>query len=130
MSLITCLSGRARAFGDARGDGGGCGLPRSLGAEGEALARSFRATDPEEPRRRRVFGEHCRHQPCGEAITGAAAAACPDELARAAERADDLREIRERPGILGIRHASLSGRADRTDRRLERVERRLGPIGG
>lgn len=47
-----------------------------------------------------------------------------------ARHSDDLREIKERLGILEMQYASLSGRVDRIDQRLERVERRLGPIDG
>lgn len=47
-----------------------------------------------------------------------------------ARHSDDLREIKERLGILEMQYASLSGRVDRIDQRLERVERRLGPIEG
>lgn len=47
-----------------------------------------------------------------------------------ARHSDDLREIKERLGIHEMQYASLSGRVDRIDQRLERVERRLGPIEG
>jgi predicted nucleic acid-binding Zn-ribbon protein len=42
-----------------------------------------------------------------------------------ARHGDDLREVKERLGILEMQYASLSNRIDRIDQRLERVERRL-----
>jgi chromosome segregation ATPase len=47
-----------------------------------------------------------------------------------ARHSDDLREIKERLGILEMQYASLSNRVDRLDQRLERVERRLQLIEG
>ena len=47
-----------------------------------------------------------------------------------ARHSDDLREIKERLGILEMQYASLSGRVDRIDARLERVERRLDLVEG
>ena len=47
-----------------------------------------------------------------------------------ARHSDDLREIKERLGILEMQYASLSGRMDRIDARLERVERRLDLVEG
>jgi predicted nucleic acid-binding Zn-ribbon protein len=41
---------------------------------------------------------------------------------------DDMREVKERLGILEMQYASLSNRFDRIDQRLERVERRLGLV--
>ena len=40
-------------------------------------------------------------------------------------QSDDLREIKERLGILEMQYASLSNRLDRMDLRIERIERRL-----
>jgi hypothetical protein len=37
-------------------------------------------------------------------------------------------EVKERPGFLEARYASISRRVDRIDGRLDRIERRLGPI--
>ena len=47
-----------------------------------------------------------------------------------ARHSDDLREIKERLGILEMQYASLSTRIDRIDARLERVERRLDLVEG
>jgi predicted nucleic acid-binding Zn-ribbon protein len=47
-----------------------------------------------------------------------------------ARQSDDLREIKERLGILEMQYASLSNRVDRIDQRLDRVERRLELIEG
>jgi predicted nucleic acid-binding Zn-ribbon protein len=41
---------------------------------------------------------------------------------------DDMHEVKERLGILEMQYASLSGRMDRMDLRIERIERRLGLI--
>ena len=41
---------------------------------------------------------------------------------------DDMHEVKERLGILEMLYASLSNRMDRMDLRIERIERRLGPI--
>ena len=38
---------------------------------------------------------------------------------------DDLREIKERLGILEMQYASLSRRVDKIEERVERIERRL-----
>ncbi|MES2336050.1 MAG: hypothetical protein V4551_15420 [Pseudomonadota bacterium] len=43
---------------------------------------------------------------------------------------DDLREIKERLGILEMQYASLSRRVDKIEERLERVERRMDLVGG
>ena len=43
---------------------------------------------------------------------------------------DDLREIKERLGILEMQYASLSRRVDKIDERVERIERRLELVGG
>lgn len=45
-------------------------------------------------------------------------------------QADDLREIKERLGILEMQYASLSRRVDRIEERLERVEHRMDLVGG
>ena len=47
-----------------------------------------------------------------------------------ARHGDELREIKERLGILEMQYASLSNRVDRIDQRLDRVERRLELIEG
>jgi predicted nucleic acid-binding Zn-ribbon protein len=47
-----------------------------------------------------------------------------------ARHSEDLREIKERLGILEMQYASLSNRVDRIDQRLDRVERRLELIEG
>jgi hypothetical protein len=38
---------------------------------------------------------------------------------------DDIREIKQRAGNLGNPYANMSNRLDRTDIRIERIERRL-----
>jgi predicted nucleic acid-binding Zn-ribbon protein len=43
---------------------------------------------------------------------------------------DDLREIKERLGILEMQYASLSRRFDKMEERLDRMERRLDLVGG
>ena len=43
---------------------------------------------------------------------------------------DDLREIKERLGILEMQYASLSRRVDKIEERLDRVERRMDLVGG
>ena len=43
---------------------------------------------------------------------------------------DDLREIKERLGILEMQYASLSRRVDKIEERVERIERRLELVGG
>ena len=43
---------------------------------------------------------------------------------------DDLREIKERLGILEMQYASLSRRIDKIEERVERIERRLELVGG
>ena len=43
---------------------------------------------------------------------------------------DDLREIKERLGILEMQYASLSRRIDKIEERMERIERRLDLVGG
>jgi predicted nucleic acid-binding Zn-ribbon protein len=47
-----------------------------------------------------------------------------------ARHSDDLREIKERLGILEMQYASLSRRVDKIEERLERVERRMDLVGG
>lgn len=47
-----------------------------------------------------------------------------------ARHGDDLREIKERLGIIEMQYASLSRRVDKIEERLERVERRLELVGG
>ena len=47
-----------------------------------------------------------------------------------ARHSDDLREIKERLGMLEMQYASLSRRVDKIEERLERVERRLELVGG
>ena len=47
-----------------------------------------------------------------------------------ARQSDDLREIKERLGILEMQYASLSHRVDKIEERLERVERRMDIVGG
>ena len=42
---------------------------------------------------------------------------------------DDLREIKERLGILEMQYASLSRRVDKIEERVERIERRLELVG-
>ena len=46
-----------------------------------------------------------------------------------ARHGDDLREIKERLGMLEMQYASLSRRVDKIEERLERVERRLELVG-
>lgn len=43
---------------------------------------------------------------------------------------EDLREIKERLGILEMQYASLSRRIDKMEERVERIERRLELVGG
>ena len=43
---------------------------------------------------------------------------------------DDLREIKERLGILEMQYASLSRRVDKIEERVERIEHRLELVGG
>jgi len=43
---------------------------------------------------------------------------------------DDLREIKERLGILEMQYASLSRRIDKIEERVERIELRLELVGG
>ena len=43
---------------------------------------------------------------------------------------DDLREIKERLGILEMQYASVSRRVDKIEERVERIERRLELVGG
>ena len=47
-----------------------------------------------------------------------------------ARHGEDLREIKERLGILEMQYASLSRRVDRIEERVERIERRLDLVGG
>ncbi len=47
-----------------------------------------------------------------------------------ARHSDDLREIKERLGILEMQYASLSRRIDKIEERLDRVERRMDLVGG
>jgi predicted nucleic acid-binding Zn-ribbon protein len=47
-----------------------------------------------------------------------------------ARHSDDLREIKERLGILEMQYASLSRRVDKIEERLDRVERRKDLVGG
>jgi tetrahydromethanopterin S-methyltransferase subunit G len=42
---------------------------------------------------------------------------------------DDLREIKERLGLLEMQYASLSRRVDKIEERVERIERRLELVG-
>lgn len=46
-----------------------------------------------------------------------------------ARHSDDLREIKERLGILEMQYASLSRRIDKIEERLDRVERRMDLVG-
>ena len=46
-----------------------------------------------------------------------------------ARHGDDLREIKERLGILEMQYASLSRRVDKIEERVERIERRLELVG-
>ena len=43
---------------------------------------------------------------------------------------DDMREVKERLGILEMQNASLSRRVDKIEERVERIERRLELVGG
>jgi hypothetical protein len=45
-----------------------------------------------------------------------------------ARRADDMREVKERLGILAMQYAPLSNRFDRLDQRVDRIERRRGLV--
>jgi chromosome segregation ATPase len=45
-----------------------------------------------------------------------------------ARHSEELRKIRERLGILKMQYASLSNRMDRLDKRVERIETRLGLV--
>jgi predicted nucleic acid-binding Zn-ribbon protein len=47
-----------------------------------------------------------------------------------ARHGEDLREIKERLGILEMQYASLSRRIDKLEERVERIERRLDLVGG
>jgi predicted nucleic acid-binding Zn-ribbon protein len=47
-----------------------------------------------------------------------------------ARHSEDLREIKERLGILEMQYASLSRRVDKIEERVERIERRLDLVGG
>ena len=47
-----------------------------------------------------------------------------------ARHGEDLREIKERLGILEMQYASLSRRVDKIEERVERIERRLDLVGG
>lgn len=42
---------------------------------------------------------------------------------------EDLREIKERLGLLEMQYASLSRRVDKIEERVERIERRLELVG-
>ena len=42
---------------------------------------------------------------------------------------EDLREIKERLGLLEMQYASLSRRIDKIEERVERIERRLELVG-
>jgi len=46
-----------------------------------------------------------------------------------ARHSDDLREIKERLGILEMQYASLSRRVDKIEERVERIERRIELVG-
>ena len=46
-----------------------------------------------------------------------------------ARHSDDLREIKERLGILEMQYASLSRRIDKIEERVERIERRIELVG-
>lgn len=46
-----------------------------------------------------------------------------------ARHSDDLREIKERLGILEMQYASLSRRIDKIEERDERIERRIELVG-
>ena len=43
-------------------------------------------------------------------------------------RQEDVRELKNRTGILEQQYASISNRVDRIEQRLERIERRLGQL--
>ena len=43
---------------------------------------------------------------------------------------DDMREVKERLGILEMQYASLSRRVDKIEERVERIVRRLELVGG
>ena len=47
-----------------------------------------------------------------------------------ARHSEDLREIKERLGILEMQYASLSRRVDKIEERVGRIERRLDLVGG
>ena len=47
-----------------------------------------------------------------------------------ARHSEDLREIKERLGILEMQYASLSRRVDKIEERVERIERRMDMVGG
>ena len=47
-----------------------------------------------------------------------------------ARHSEDLREIKERLGILEMQYASLSRRVDKIEERVERIERRMDLVGG
>ena len=47
-----------------------------------------------------------------------------------ARHGEELREIKERLGILEMQYASLSNRIDRMDLRIGRIETRLGLVEG
>lgn len=47
-----------------------------------------------------------------------------------ARHGEELREIKERLGILEMQYASLSNRIDRMDLRIARIETRLGLVEG
>jgi predicted nucleic acid-binding Zn-ribbon protein len=47
-----------------------------------------------------------------------------------ARHSEDLREIKERLGILEMQYASLLRRVDRIEERVDRIERRLDLVGG
>jgi predicted nucleic acid-binding Zn-ribbon protein len=46
-----------------------------------------------------------------------------------ARHSDDLREIKERLGMLEMQYASVSRRVDRIEERMDRIERRLELVG-
>jgi predicted nucleic acid-binding Zn-ribbon protein len=46
-----------------------------------------------------------------------------------ARHSADLREIKERLGILEMQYASLSRRVDKIEERVERIERRMDLVG-
>lgn len=47
-----------------------------------------------------------------------------------AQLGEDMREVKERLGILEMHYASLSRRVDRMDERITRIELRLGLVDG